>query len=464
VVHTSVLRNPNVKKASVVEMSKGYKLEDFRKDAQINSYVFADNSQELNSIEAPGVYSVLLSDGTSQKALVGFYHDMDLFSHDKACCPPSMAESFDPYGLGGRRQPIVLINLDNGCSTKMTPDPNKEEWAFGTYEGTVEKSDKLKAMSEASVGECYRIYDTKQEAFSEPFYVVKKDKTPGGLEQLWVSNWSPGEAEGSPIIINPEYNDFDPKDNIFGSRCKLVKVKGGVEGSEAENNRRIRFDSDFPVGSKAALNAFIFEQGFKRATVKYEDVKGDRIYLVRSDRTSQKWNGPFSKVSAVIKLMCDCAVREETAEELIKLAEDSGKGSYGFLYEKKAYNVRFIDWPEFFERMNHEFQVLEQPRTNWIMESEMDRPIIMPHRVGDVWSQDSSETLDPASALRPLEAERCWQHVRAWGGRRVDQDLRRQCARADLCIGSRIGARSPGTNYLSVLLEARGFLGHLRRR
>ncbi len=395
VVHTSVLQNKNVKKASVVEMSKGYKIEDFRKEAQVNSYVYADNSQELNSVEAPGVYSILMADGTSRRMLVGFYRDMDLCSGN---CP-KMVAGIDPYGLGGRRQSIVLVDNEQGQSKQLTPDPNREEWAFGTYEGKVDDSDKLKEMTSAQVGESYRIYDTKDEAFSEPFYVAKKDTSPGGLEQLWISNWSVDSPEGRPILINSEYPDYDPKDNIFGKRCKLVKIKSEVK-ENGSMGKRVEFDSSLDVGSKAALNAFIFEQGFKRAAIKVEMVKDEPQYLVRSARSEQKWQGPFSKLSAVCNLMLSCDVAEDTAEELLKLAADAPSKSYGLLYEKKAYNVRFNDWPEFYERMNHEFQVLEQPRTNWIMESEMDRPIVMPHRVGDVWSQDSSETLDTMTPLQ----------------------------------------------------------------
>lgn len=396
VLHTSVLRNPNVKKASVQEMCAGYKLEDFRKEGEANDVVYTDNQADVHSIEAPGVYSVLMADGSSRKMMVAFYGRMDVAS--SACAPKAYTSSYDPPH--NRRRSVCLIDVESGKSDDVNMDVNRQEWVFGTYEGSLNDSDKLKKLEDAATGKAYRIYDTKAESFSEPFYVVSKEKSEGGLDALKVTSWDPTVTEGT-ILINPEYADYDPEDNIFGSRCKVIEVEHTTV--EHSGNKRVEFGRPEGLGNKNTLNAFIFEHNFKRGSVQVQDVKGDLQFLVRTARTDNKWTNGLSKLSAKIRLMTDCFFREDTAEEVIKLATDGPKKSYNFLYEgtdKLAHNVRFNDWPEFYERQNSEFNVLEQPRTNWIMESEFDRPIHQPHRVGDVWSQDSSESLDTMTPMQ----------------------------------------------------------------
>ncbi len=391
VLHTSVLRNKNVKQASARDMCNGYKIEDFRKEADANEYVFADNIQEISSVEAPGVYNVLMVDGDSRKMLVAYYRDMNLARN---CSPqPSFTSTYDPQGLGGRRRQIVMVDVESKASDSLAQE--EQQWAFGKYESSITDSSLLKELSSAETGKGYRIYDTHDEAFSEAFYVLSKGPSPSGLESLEISTYSAAHPEGT-ILINPEYVDYDSKDNIFGKRCKIVEVKVEKEGEHDS----LRFDRTLGIGNKHTLNAFIFENNFKSATVKVVRRDGDTLYLVSTDRTGGKWTSELSKLSATLRLMADCALREEIAGDIIKQAEENKTGEYKFFHEKKGYNLRFNDWPEFYERTNSEFNVLEQPRTNWMLESQFDRPIHQPHRVGDIWSQDSSEALDTMTPMQ----------------------------------------------------------------
>jgi ribosomal protein S18 len=126
VLHTSVLRNQNVKKASVQEMCAGYKLEDFRKEGAVNEVVYTDNQADIHSVEAPGVYSVLMADGSSRKMLVAYYERLEVASI--ASAPKSYAASYDPPR--NRRRSVCLIDAETGKSEDVNMDVNRQEWVF----------------------------------------------------------------------------------------------------------------------------------------------------------------------------------------------------------------------------------------------------------------------------------------------------------------------------------------------
>ena len=399
ILHSAILKNPNVKKASMEDICNGYQIEDFRKSGQVSDVVYTDNSQVVETVETPGQYDVLMADGTTRTMLVGLYLHMHFNSGADGCSPCAVG---DPHGLEDRRRPLVLVDLDNRASVSLSAynwENHGDKQVYGTFVKKLTESDVLKEMSSAAVGKAYRIYDTEAQAFSQPFYVVSKGKSEAGFDELQISTYtaSPEGSNGSKILINPDYRDYDPKDNIFGTCCKLVEVK-----FEKSKNDYLNFQEIQGLGSKHTLNAFIFESNFKKASIVKRQVGGNSSFLLKTARSNYQWTEELSKLAATTRLMMDCAIKQATAEEALKNAEVTGK--YNFLYEdlntKQAYNLRFNDWPEFWQRQNNEFNVLEEPRSEWAVESQEDRPIIMPHRVGDVWSQDSSETLD---TLNPMQ-------------------------------------------------------------
>lgn len=395
VVHTSVLRNKNVKQASAADMCKGYKIEDFRKEAQVNEAVFADNCSEVNSVQTPGVYMVLMVDGTSRRMLIANYRDTS-----GNCCqsmegPATFYPSgYDPVCSMWSRQGCVVVDPESKASDKVNPRDGK--WIFGEYAGELKDAPELIDFTEAQEGEGYRIYDGKAEAFSDPFYVIKKEKDAAtGLLQITKASWSTDSPSSPELLYNPDYRDYDPADNVFGPRCKLVKVH-----FDKRDNKYIDWDRCLNLGNKHSLNAFIFEHGFKKASVHKQD---NGTYLVRTERSGRKWTTELSKAAATVKLMLDCAVRETTAEDMLAATEKAKEVDFFYDAGKVAHNVRFHDWPQFYDRMNSEFNVLEQPQTNYLMRTESDKPIIERHRIGDRWSQDQGGGDEAIDTMTPLQ-------------------------------------------------------------
>lgn len=399
VVHTSVLRNKQVKQASPKEMCQGYRIEDHRKEAEINEVVYTDNTQDLNTVEAPGVYDVLLADGTNSKCLVAFEFDVDSLSGCPS--PVSFTESYDPARPRMNRQTLVIVDIGSRASDTMRP--SEQQWVFGKYDGKIEDSGELIAMGDAKVGEAYRIYNSSNQGMTRPFYVAEVNTDPSGLKAIKTCDYNTGSVNSRAILVNPDFADYDAKDNIFGATCKLVKVgfELGKPFNSADSGKPIDWNRTLGLGNKHTLNAFIFENNFKTASVKRQS---NGTFLVKSARTGGKWTPELSEASAKIRIMLDCGLREPVAEELLKQATETTKSSVDVLYDatKIAHNLRFNDWPEFYDRMNNEFNVLEAPRSEYVMNVEEDKPIPQRHRVGDVWRQegDSPDTMD---TLNPME-------------------------------------------------------------
>lgn len=396
VVHTCVLRNSNVKKASAKQMCAGYLIEDHRKEAEANEVVWADNTQELQTVEAPGVYDVLLADGSTSSALVGYEFDVEL---NNCPAPISFSEDYDPVRRNLNR--LTLVVVDKGSRASESVRPRDEQWVFGKYTGKLEDDDSLMELGEAKQGEGYRIYNTKTQGFSRPMWVKSVGEDPSGLKAIEFCTYNTDENCDKKVLVNPDFEDYDQKDNIMGKSCKLVRVSFELEPkSEYSNGQRIKWNCTLGLGNKHTLNAFIFENNFKSASIKMQP---NGKFLVKSARTNQNWTEELSEPAAKIRLMLDCSLRESVAEELMKQAAETKDPAISFFYAiKTAHNLRFNDWPDFYDRMNNEFGVLEAPRSEYVLDVEEDKPVVEPHRVGDVWRQesDSNESLD---TLNPMQ-------------------------------------------------------------
>lgn len=382
-VHTSVLRNPRVKKASPEIICQGFMIEDHRKLAALNEVVYSDNEKDLASLDGPGIYEVLMADGSTRRCLVGFEFDVDI-------CRNAPKAGLD-------RLRLVIVDQDSRASDLVSPRQGQQ--VFGKFVEKLDAAKELIELSAAEKGQAYRMFNSKTQGFSSPFYVLDITTDPSGLKALQVV---PDDDKDTPrsVLVNPDYEDYDAKDNIFGKYCKLCRVDFKLSEPNSYNGgHRVEYNTTLGIGGKHTLNSFIFDQGFKAASVR---MQSNGRFLIKSARTQERWTPELSELSARVRLMLDCSVPESVAKDMLKQAAET-TGPAKFFYETKAaHNLRFNDWPDFYERTNDEFGVLEQPRSNYILEVDEDQPIIEPHRVGDVWRQESGSdtTLDTMTPMQ----------------------------------------------------------------
>jgi hypothetical protein len=152
----------------------------------------------------------------------------------------------------------------------------------------------------------------------------------------------------------------------------------------------VSFENDIEPGSAHAVRNFVFDSGYKKASVQK---RGD-YFLVRLD-DAKPWSGELTKLAAKIQLMTHGCMRDATADEILHEVEQKGRFNfYHQPFEKLGMNLRFAQFPEFENASNTEFNVLMEPQTHEIMDADYDEPEIPEHRIGDAYREETGETVD----------------------------------------------------------------------
>lgn len=449
-LHLRPVDNQNVKSASAQEIQQGYQIVDFRKDAA--ETVYADPEQSLESVTEPGVYLTLTQDGGRRRCLFGYS-----FLPNPGVLDGAVPHSIYPTPWQESRD-LVVVDTETGRSNNLTPEYT--EAAYGTLVSTLAEAPELKPMESMVTDKAYRIVDVKRQRISSPFTVVGSEQDAAGLKVMLIVQQD-RNARPARIMINPDFQDYDPNDYIFGSQCKVVEVAKTMQPSPDSNPYWITYDGVSGLATQSSLQAFVFENTFKRACVQ---LMPDRRLRLKTAGTQDQWSEPVDDLAAKLMLMCHCGVQETVADDIIKSAcgadeqqvQDMAKRLYGsevnvdlltrdldeatgeeqvklaseqkearqrwegatqavldrrltkpfsFLYDgtKQAFNIRFQDWPVFQETMDPDFRVLRAPNTFHVLPTESDPPIIDQHRIGDVWRQEGDGPAANLDTATPME-------------------------------------------------------------
>jgi hypothetical protein len=271
-------------------------------------------------------------------------------------------------------------DLDALCHS---PNPTR---VMGKFERDLADAD---GSATPESGKMYRVLNLMAESLSECFYVESVAKKEFGQTEVTLQNrW---HTHSEAITLNPDYDGCDGHSKVFGKCCVWVPVKFETETHGDYKSHQV--DETLDLGDAHALNHLIYEHGFAKAAVqKHKDE-----YMVRLHAEQSNTPGAFlSKLATKAALMTHCALDEATADEVLKLADERSR--YLFLYEpaeKKAHNLRFPQFPEFYDTMNSDYNVQEQPQPSRIMvQAERDIPYIEKHRIGDQMRFDAPDNAD----------------------------------------------------------------------
>ena len=406
ILWTQLVDNPGIKSASAEDIVRGWKLEDFRKEAEVNEHVYVDPAIYLEQISAPGVYEVLGSDGNLRTCLVG--NELDDAILDGGC-PADQVTRYHlqpQYPNQSTKRIFVELETKESCCTRVGAFPHtNSDPVMGKCTEVFAKCDRL--LDTVESGKAYRLVDLAAEAMSEPFYVISTDSSEGGLKQAWYARRYLDSQERRPLVINPEYAGFDPQEKLCGKDIKFIEVRLCEKPKDQE---RIAYGDAVSLGSRAALDQLIYDNHYKRASL-VALPRGE--YLMKeSSADSIRQSEPLSEMSAVVHATTHFNVRQGLAESLVKQARERGSVSFFFKpFEKQGYNLSFNEWPIFQPTGNNEFQTLEEPRRLDMIQVRRDQPYIHPHRVGDVWrdrgfSSASAINHETPNSLAMLSAQR----------------------------------------------------------
>ena len=384
-LHTDLLNNSNVKSASAKDLNKGYMFDDKREG--VNDVLVESNTHRLQAVTEPGVYDVLMADGSFSECLCGYSHNLLPKPKHHACCDIS-------YHTSERAVPITLVETSSGKSVELQGHAAR---CVGKFKDNIE----LEA-SEPKVGDWYRIYDMASRGFSVPVLIKSKKKGDLGTHEVTFVRY---ESDYPTLItLNPDFDRCDPDSKVYGSSARWVPIKTETRG-EGPHKYEVS-DDTIDLGSQESLNDFLYNQGYIRGAV-HKSASADE-YTVRLNCSIK--NGPaytFTKLAALTALMVEGNMREDDAAEIIKQAAENTRAFFTYkpaVMNKRAYNLRFPQFPEFYDTMNSDFNVMEQPQpTRQIVQADKDIPYVEKQRVGDRMSFDAGDNMDSQTPIQLYE-------------------------------------------------------------
>jgi hypothetical protein len=346
-LHQNLLKNANVKSASADALRKGYIFEDKRPKEATNEVIYDANERSLQSVSQPGIYHVLVADGSTRRMICSYHRD--LLSAKRQLNPSDNASEFggsftgQPYethqhGLQSIL-PFVVIDLDDHKSRFIDLLPTARTWrVLGHFEKEIDPSEIGSATPET--GKMYRVYNAKTKTLSDAWYVLKVEDKELGLKNVHLTRHYVDDSQPTVITLNPDYDGYDPIEKVFGSCCVWVDVK-----FEKTDGKYLRVDEAIEFGDLHAINEFIYKQGFVKGAV--EKIKDDIFVRLRADERNTPASR-MSKLGATAALMTHCALSETDAEEILKQAETRPDRRYLFFYMpaehiKAAHNLLFSE-------------------------------------------------------------------------------------------------------------------------
>ena len=380
-LHLDALRNPAVKSASAADLHQGYVIEDSRPKEAVNEVIYDANERNLESVTQPGVYKVLVADGSTHEMICAYFHRFS--DHSQALdsgCEPGPAPVL----------PFAIIETDSKKSKNLDCLGRNASRVLGMFQK--ELSADL-GESKPTAGKLYRILNLKSKSLSQPIHVTKVNTDDLGLTTVEFGHGFPAKT----ITLNPDYDGCDSMDQILGSCCRWVEIK--TEDSCGADC--LYADTSIELGNTHAVNEFIYRQGFKKAAVR----KSSSAHVVWLNASNNTPGAQMSKLAAKCALMTHCALREADVDEILNAADEHGH--FSFYYEpaeqlatKAAHNLRFPQFPEFYDTMNSDYNVQEQPQPSRIMvQAERDLPYIEKHRIGDKMTFDSGDNMDTQTPM-----------------------------------------------------------------
>ena len=390
-LHTNLLTNTNVKSASTKDLHKGYLFEDKREGT--NDVLIESNTHRLQAVTSPGVYEVLMADGSFSECLCGYAHELLPCDRNIPCCSDTSYPSH--YSSSEFAVPIVIVEVGTGKSLELRG--NKAGQVTGKFKDNITLSE-----SEPKVGDWYRIYDMASQGFSAPILIKSKKKGDLGTSEVMFVRYESDRP--TLIMLNPDFKHCDPENKVYGQSARWVPIETVSRGQGEV--KYVSADDSIALGSPNALTEFFYNQGYVRGAA-HKSANLDE-YTLRMDCRIK--NGPaytFNKLAAITALMVEGNMVEADAEEVVKQAAENTRVLFTYkpaVMNKRAYNLRFPQFPEFYDTMNSDFNVMEQPQpTRQIVQADKDTPYIEKQRVGDRMSFDAGDNMDSATPISLYE-------------------------------------------------------------
>lgn len=398
-LHRGVVGHPGVKQASADDLKRDYAFTDHRKDAEVNLAVYDVNPNHLSSYERPGVYQAWKADGSTQKLVIANQDEKNLLD-DRGT---QWSQVSSCYPGGNPVQTLVVVDLETKnskevCNTASNP-------LLANLVSEIQDDTSAKAAPES--GHAYRLL--LNGCLTRPFYVTDVSGADGGLKTVHACWHNPKDPSGKfTIKLNPEIDHFVSGENIVGKQGRFIEVSFKKPGESAEGcpvSDYLQYPSEVTLGNPKALEEFVRRHEYKAASVCFDDRSSNWITRVEGEKAQVHQ----SRAHAVATLMTKCAVRQNTAEELLEKASSERRTQEFFHVPltKLATNLRMPPLPLYDQEMDEEQMALQEPHTTYSMlEADRQPPMDPPHRLGDHYRGEGNTMNGTGSLLEtgsPME-------------------------------------------------------------
>jgi len=375
---------------------KGYYLWDDRAPGKLNPAT-VDLQFELCKPGEPGLYEILLQDGTMREAFVAapakqsFSDDRNKMyaAHPDAWCdqwdhdqPRELAVIFKDGGESG------IIRRIHGKYVKSLSDCIRDD-EFAT---------------EMSSGKTYRVYDAEAGVLSEPVHCLqKRDKD--GLVIYDVAT----ECYGPDIEIrqNKDYNNSSFDANFLGKDVYFIPVslQGSVNNTSyhrrgSEKNCHTFSVKELPaIGDDKTLTQYILNTGIKQASLLRDRVDSN-LFSLRAGPKKQTHYQPRHIMAA--KCASKLGIHADVVEELLDKAASEGRvdffvGEPGI--EKFAAPISVVDEEDWRQDYDSEFNIpLDFPQA-FTLDTQTNGPIPPEQRIGDAYDPGMGMTAEDGQSL-----------------------------------------------------------------
>ena len=383
-----------IKEAAEDFYRKGYMLVDDRTSPEDEmSVVYEDTTRDIEQFSGPGLYDVLMKDGTTAKAFVAREADSDW--SEGSDCP--VVTSDRPSGINTTMQDNVttIVVLKDGNSATRSKVMGK----FLKDPAQCAEDGDLKA--EMSSGKIYRVFQARKGTLSRPIKVTGKKTRKGITTYTVIRQWNDHDIV---VTHNPDFRGSSLPESILGDDALFIEV-GATLTPNDYGGYRWEMKDQVPTGDRSALENWVWATGGLSKASLRKAASGE-YYL----KTAHDTSNLVGRMDALVGLARDFRINGNTAEALIDAADrDGGIEFWIEPHEKQASRVMSVlGAPNFTEQYDAIHGTAVQSPQSFALDTDQQIDQPLDPRIGDAWDPRSADGL-PTALLTQLPPEELQQ-------------------------------------------------------
>lgn len=386
-----------IKCASEDYFRRGYWLEDARKEASLAT-VFDDTVTQLQSINAPGVYDVVMKGGDSRRMFAA--RTSDVYSLGDSCSPfCGVTISIGILSRPAEDPVYTLIDLKSGAMNRRCRGQivGREETKVDGEQDFMKKT--------VSTGQAYVAFDPSTNTVSPAFHVQEKSTSDGVTKLKALMQYRSQPVE---LVINPDYPKTNFETGVFGDNARFIEVAGGIDDNDCYEG----VDKDAPQpGTPEDVTHFLKGAGFKFASL-HRDQLDDLVLDYGAHRTES-----MSKVAMVCFIAKHLRIHGDAATQIVEKAASEGSAKFGYSKvdektankEASARPVMMQAEPSFDPEYDDRFNTQIAPQPKYTVGTDFFPEPVPNQRYGDAWDpaqEGGSDFLQTADSSQLAELAR----------------------------------------------------------